>query len=124
MPEELADMTGDSAVLLILDRLKNIDETMRAERQSSALSHQRMYDKLEQTDDKIGKIENRVDRLEHAITTTMPPTVAEFLSYQAQVQGAGRLGKFLWWIGGMVLGAAVALASGWGYVIRLFKPPA
>ena len=116
-------MTGDSAVLLILDRLKNIDETMRAERQSSALSRQRMYDKLEQTDDKIGKIENRVDRLEHAITT-MSPTVAEFLSYQAQVQGAGRLGKFLWWIGGMVLGAAVALASGWGYVIRLFKPPA
>lgn len=123
MSEELADMTGGSAVLLILDRLKNIDETMRAERQSSALSRQRMYDKLEQTDDKIGKIENRVDRLEHAITT-MSPTVAEFLSYQAQVQGAGRLGKFLWWVGGMVLGAAVALASGWGYVIRLFKPPA
>ena len=123
MSEDLTDMTRGSAVLLILDRLKNIDETMRAERQSSALSHQRMYDKLEQTDDKIGKIENRVDRLEHAITT-MSPTVAEFLSYQAQVQGAGRLGKFLWWIGGMVLGAAVALASGWGYVIRFFKPPA
>lgn len=123
MPEELADMTGGSAVLLILDRLKNIDETMRAERQSSALSRQRMYDKLEQTDDKMGKIENRVERLEHAITT-MSPTVAEFLTYKAQVQGAGRLGKFLWWIGGMVLGAAVALASGWEYVIRFFKPPA
>ena len=123
MPEELADMTGGSAVLLILDRLKNIDETMRAERQSSALSRQRMYDKLEQTDDKMGKIENRVERLEHAITT-MSPTVAEFLAYKAQVQGAGRLGKFLWWIGGMVLGAAVALASGWEYVIRFFKPPA
>lgn len=123
MPEELADMTGGSAVLLILDRLKNIDETMRAERQSSALSRQRMYDKLEQTDDKIDKIENRVERLEHAITT-MSPTVAEFLTYKAQVQGAGRLGKFLWWIGGVVLGAAVALASGWEYVIRFFKPPA
>lgn len=123
MPEELADMTGGSAVLLILDRLKNIDETMRAERQSSALSRQRVYDKLEQTDDKMGKIENRVERLEHAITT-MSPTVAEFLTYKAQVQGAGRLGKFLWWIGGMVLGAAVALASGWEYVIRFFKPPA
>lgn len=123
MPEELADMAGGSAVLLILDRLKNIDETMRAERQSSALSRQRMYDKLEQTDDKMGKIENRVERLEHAITT-MSPTVAEFLTYKAQVQGAGRLGKFLWWIGGMVLGAAVALASGWEYVIRFFKPPA
>lgn len=123
MPEELADMTGGSAVLLILDRLKNIDETMRAERQSSALSRQRMYDKLEQTDDKMGKIENRVERLEHAITT-MSPTVAEFLTYKAQVQGAGRLGKFLWWIGGMILGAAVALASGWEYVIRFFKPPA
>lgn len=123
MPEELADMAGGSAVLLILDRLKNIDETMRAERQSSALSRQRMYDKLEQTDDKLGKIENRVERLEHAITT-MSPTVAEFLTYKAQVQGAGRLGEFLWWIGGMVLGAAVALASGWEYVIRFFKPPA
>lgn len=121
MTEELADMTGGSAVLLILDRLKNIDETMRAERQSSALSRQRMYDKLEQTDTKMEKIENRVERLEHAITT-MSPTVAEFLTYKAQVQGAGRLGKFLWWIGGMVLSAAVALASGWEYVIRFFKP--
>lgn len=123
MTQELADMTGGSAVLLILDRLKNIDETMRAERQSSALSRQRMYNKLEQTDDKMDKIENRVERLEHAITT-MSPTVAEFLTYKAQVQGAGRLGKFLWWVGGLVLGAAVALASGWEYVIRFLRPPA
>lgn len=121
MPEELADMTGGSAVLLILDRLKNIDETMRAERQSSALSRQRMYDKLEQTDDKIDKIENRVERLEHAITT-MSPTVAEFLTYKAQVQGAGKLGKFLWWLGGILLGAAAALATQWHNVVSWFTP--
>ncbi len=116
MSEELADMTGGSAVLLILDRLKNIDETMRAERQSSALSRQRMYDKLEQTDEKVDKIENRVERLEHAITT-MSPTVAEFLMYKARVQGAGTLGKVLWWVGGVMLGAAAALTRQWHNIV-------
>ena len=119
MPEELADMTGGNAVLLILDRLKNIDETMRAERQSSALSRQRMYDKLEQTDSKVEKIESRVERLEHAITT-MSPTVAEFLTYKAQVQGAGKLGRFLWWAGGVLLGAAAALATQWHNLVPWF----
>ena len=120
MSEELADMTGGSAVLLILDRLKNIDETMRAERQSSALSRKRMYDKLEQTDEKVDKIENRVERLEHAITT-MSPTVAEFLMYKAQVQGAGKLGKFLWWVGGVMLGAAAALTTQWHNIVSWFS---
>ena len=119
MSEELAGMTGGSAVLLILDRLKNIDETMRAERQSSALSRQRVYAKLEQTDDKIDKIKNRVERLEHAITT-MSPTVAEFLAYKAQVQGAGKLGKFLWWLGGILLSAAAALATQWHNIVSWF----
>ena len=120
MSEELADMTGGSAVLLILDRLKNIDETMRAERQSSALSRQRMYDKLEQTDEKVDKIENRVERLEHAITT-MSPTVAEFLMYKAQVQGAGKLGKFLRWVGGVMLCAAAALTTQWHNIVSWFS---
>lgn len=121
MGEGLDDMTNGSAVLLILDRLKSIDETMAEERKSSAVSRQRVYDKLDKTDHMISKIENRVERLEHAITT-MSPTVAEFLTYKAQVQGAGKLGKFLWWIGGLLLGAAAALATQWHNLVAWASP--
>lgn len=111
------DFQKGSATLLILDRLKSIDETMRMERQSSATSRERIYSKLEQSEGKIDKIENRVEKLEHAITS-MSPTVAEFINYKAQVVGARRLGRLLWIVGGFILGIAATLVSWWDAVLK------
>jgi hypothetical protein len=114
------DFHGDSATLLILDRLKSIDETMRMERQSSAVSRERIYSKLEQTDGKVDKIENRVEKLEHAITA-MSPTVAEFVSYKTQVVGARKLGRVLWVTGGILLGWAAAMVGWWDSIIKFLS---
>lgn len=81
-------------------------------------SRGKMYEKIDATNDKIDATNAKVDKLTwrlDALEGTMnkqAPTIAEFLTYKEQVKGAGRLGKFLWAAGGIILGWAVALV-GW-----------
>lgn len=105
---------------LIIDRLSSIERSIENERRDGAESRRRTYDKLETLDKKQDMTDMRIEKLEQAITS-MSPTVAEFLNYKAQVTGAGKLGKFLWWVGGIVLGAAATAAAYWSHVVTWIK---
>lgn len=110
----------DAHVALILDRLGSIERSIENEKRDSSESRRRVYEKLETLDKKQDITDLRVEKLEQAITS-MSPTVAEFLNYKAQVTGAGKLGKFLWWVGGIVLGAAATAAAYWTHVVAWIK---
>jgi len=97
----------------VLARLDGINQKLADAEQSRG----RMYEKIDATNDKIELTNSKVDKLGwrlDALEQTMnnqAPTIAEFLTYKEQVRGAGRLGKFLWAMGGIILGAAASLAS-------------
>jgi len=83
-------------------------------------SRGKMYDKIEATNGKIDDTNSKVDKLTwrlDALEATMnkqAPTIAEFLTYKEQVRGAGKLGRILWIVGGILLGWA-------SYVAGLFQ---
>lgn len=110
----------DAHVTLILDRLGSIERSIENEKRDSSESRRRVYEKLETLDKKQDITDMRVEKLEQAITS-MSPTVAEFLNYKAQVAGAGRLGKALWRLGGVILGAAAALSAYWSSIVLWIK---
>lgn len=109
---------------MVLNRLADIDRAISDERKDSATSRQRVYEKLDGVDDKLNSMDRRVEKLEVALSS-INPTVAEFLTYKANVEGARMLGRFLWVTGGVILGFAsstvIAIASGWSFIERLWK---
>lgn len=92
---------------MILTKLQNLEEDMQEAKQSRKL----VYEKIEATNTEVHKLAWRMDALE-ATMNKHAPTIAEFLTYKEQVRGAGKLGKLLWFIGGIVLSAAASIA-GW-----------
>lgn len=110
----------DAHVTLIVNQLNTIQRSLETERSEGSESRRRVYEKLETLDRKQDITDLRVEKLEQAITS-MSPTVAEFLNYKAQVTGAGKLGKFLWWVGGILLGAAATAAAYWSHVVAWIK---
>lgn len=91
----------------ILGKLEGIEGDL----QDAKAARKLVYERLEVTDSKVDRLSWRMDALEKNLNQ-MSPTVAEFLTYKEQVRGAGRLGKLLWFVGGLVLSAAVTV-SGW-----------
>lgn len=91
----------------VLGKLENIENEMKDAKEARKI----VYKSIEATNSKVDHLTWRMDALE----TTMnkhAPTIAEFLTYKEQVRGAGKLGKMLWFIGGIVLSAAASIA-GW-----------
>lgn len=116
-------MADDSAALaMVAERLRSIDNQMQEDRRTSSASRQRMYDKLENTDNNIEKLAVRVDALERSLTS-ISPTVTEFLAYKEQVRGAGKLGRFLWTLGGFILTAAASVAATYAWLASFFTMP-
>ena len=91
----------------VLAKLDNIERDMGEAREA----RKRVYERIELSDQKIDRLTWRMNVLE-ATMNQHAPTIAEFLAYKQQVAGAGRLGKFLWFLGGIILSAAVTV-SGW-----------
>lgn len=92
---------------MILAKLQNLEEDM----QEAKVSRKAVYEKIEATNTEVHKLAWRMDALERTLNSHAP-TIAEFLAYKDQVRGAGKLGKLLWFIGGIVLSAAASIA-GW-----------
>lgn len=95
---------------VIMNRLDKIENTIAEQSSASSLSRQRIYEKAEQTDRKLERVGIEVENVKEVLTT-IQPTVQEFVAYKAQVVGAGRLGRGLWWIGGLILTAAASIVS-------------
>lgn len=91
---------------LLLNRLDRIEMSQEA----SSESRRRLHEKLDQTDRVLDRVSSRVEGLERSLTS-ISPTIQEFMTYKHQVIGAGRFGRALWWLGGLVLTAASAVVS-------------
>lgn len=103
-------MTDDQAVTIILNRLDGLDRKVDDFRKSSEESRGRLHDKVNATNIQIAGLTARVEIAEKAITG-MSPTISEFLTYKEQVRGAGKLGRGLWWLGGVILAGAASLSA-------------
>ena len=91
----------------VLAKLESIENEMHDAKEARG----KVYERIEATNQKVDHLGWRMDALEKTMNN-QAPTIAEFLTYKEQVKGAGRLGKFLWAAGGLILGAAVSV-SGW-----------
>jgi tetrahydromethanopterin S-methyltransferase subunit B len=96
--------------------------------QQSADSRRRMYDKIEDVAKdvsdirvNVAKIDGRVTAVERRVEEATP-TLQDYIRTKAKVEGAGGLGRFLWWLGGIVLGIAATLYAAWrdGVISGLF----
>jgi len=90
-------------------------------------SRRDVYGKLEEqgralleTKHELEAVKKDVAHLSDTVEATKP-TLAEFANLKAQAKGAGRLGRFLWFLGGVVLFAAAWLASRWDAIVAGFK---
>lgn len=107
-------------VTLILSKFDEINRTLAEDRRDSSDSRRRMCERQDQIAQSLAAMGNRVDGLEKSVNS-MSPTVAEYLEVKSQVRGAGRLGKLLWFLGGLILSAAVGIATGWNWLASLFR---
>lgn len=91
----------------MIEKLEGLSQDLAMDREA----RKKLYERVETTNLSVEKLGWRIDALEKTMTT-QAPTIAEFLSYKEQVRGAGKLGKILWVIGGIILGWAATIA-GW-----------
>lgn len=111
--------TVNTALMKMMDEgFREVRSILASQQETASESRRRLYAKLEEMSGEVLALKSRVDAVERSIEAS-GPTLAEVRQYQLQVQGAGRLGRFLWWAGGGLLTAAFALYS-WRQVIAEF----
>lgn len=82
------------------------------ELQEAREGRRRTYEKLEGMEKRLDRIEFRQEVAEKNLGI-MSPTVQEFATMKMQAQGAGKMGAFLWKLGGLILAAAAGAAGMW-----------
>lgn len=116
-----------SIVALITSRLDAIDRQITEERRDSSESRRRVYEKLENQDAKLDAQDRKLERVDTRLETleksllTLSPQVADYVQTKQKVVGAGRMGVWLWRIGGFVLTAASGAAGAWAWMQGLFS---
>lgn len=99
-------------------RIARIDERVIAillELQRAGDGRKHQYAKMEELAKSILQVENRVENVEKTLSVTSP-AIDEFMIIKHKVVGAGIVGKWLWAIGGALLGIALTLREtiiGW-----------
>lgn len=93
---------------LILDRLGRIETRMDADKADASESRRRVHEKLEQQGLTLVALDHRMAAVEKSVDSAAP-TLSEFAQRKAQAQGAGMLGRALWYIGGWLLGGAAGI---------------
>lgn len=82
-------------------------------------------ERAEQSQKELGSTVNimdkKIDGLDYRLTTLetsfneAKPTIAEFIATKNKVQGAGILGNWLWFIGGLILSGAAWVSGTMAY---------
>lgn len=88
-------------------KLARVDErmiTVLAELLEAKNGRKSQYDAIEALRLAFEGLANRVGNVEDKFATAQP-TIEEFITIKHKVQGAGALGKWLWLVGGVLLGA-------------------
>lgn len=99
--------------------INRLDELVRDGRQASE-SRKKQYEAQEAMARQMIVVDARLSRLEDDFSE-LRPTSKEIERWHQRAIGAGTLGKVLWKIGGILLGAVAGAASVWTYLTG--RPP-
>lgn len=92
---------------VMLEKIDRLSDDLAEDRKA----RKALYERIETTNLSVEKLKWEVEALKNTLNS-QAPTIAEFLTYKEQVRGAGKLGRFLWVAGGVLLGWAATMA-GW-----------
>lgn len=106
-------MTGspdNTATAVGLARVEEILKGLVASDQEATASRRELHKDVHQIKLDIQSISYRTESLEKQMVEASP-TLREFTAIKNRVEGAGKLGKFLWVLGGIILSAATYLVG-------------
>lgn len=98
---------------LLLDRLRSIE----ASQSRAEASRKEQYDSIHQLVIVTERLSDRLDALEKKFEE-ISPTLTEYTTMKTQAVGAGKLGRFLWAAGTVIMGLAVWLATFWDNIVK------
>jgi len=101
---------------VMLQKIEDLRDDLAQDREA----RKQLYGRVETTNLNVEKLTWRIDALEKTMSS-QAPTIAEFLTYKEQVRGAGKLGKALWMLGGIILSAAAGVVAWITWAVGLFK---
>lgn len=90
-------------------RMEEQMKRLLADNEDARISRKENYLTLQNMEKRLIAVENHV--------TNAQPTLAEFVILKHKVAGAGVLGKWLWAVGGFLIGS-VAMVAGFGRAIK------
>jgi hypothetical protein len=85
--------------------LMHIEKALEKQDSDSSAWRRKIYGALDDVKKEQGGIRHEVDTLAAAIAAITPET-RQFTQWRMQAEGAGKLGKVLWWLGGVLLSGA------------------
>lgn len=100
---------------VMLQKIEDLRDDLAQDREA----RKALYSRVETTNVSVEKLTWRIDALEKTMNS-QAPTIAEFLTYKEQVRGAGKLGRVLWMLGGIILSAAAGLVAWVMWAVGLF----
>jgi hypothetical protein len=108
-----------SDAFAMIGELKGKLDMIVTSMQDASESRRRTHEKMDALGRDLHTVSSEVRDLTDRVTA-IEPTWKDYLNKQAQVRGAGKLGRALWIIGGGVLTAAGVLYGAYGWLIQHF----
>lgn len=114
----------EAQVARLDERLNSIEKMIAIaleEIRSASDGRKRMYEGMESTARDLLKISHRLETVENEVKA-IRPTSDEYLQMRERVLGAGKLGYWLWRIGGVLLSAAAGFGAAYTYLTGRAPP--
>lgn len=115
-PKDISDENFSVLVTTILDRFNRIEDAIQSDRINSDDSRRRLHEKVDGLEKSFWGLDSRLEVMEKAVTSTNP-VFTEYMAYKQRVIGAGIVGRWLWWLGGIVLTAAASVAGTYAWLV-------
>lgn len=108
---EVTSPMDDTHVMLIMSKFDEINRQMADDRREAGDSRRHMYERMDNMSRDVHDLKHKVNSTAETVND-LAPKVKRYADMEQQAQGAGRLGKLLWWVGGGLLaGAAYVYAN-------------
>jgi len=123
MPADEHSGTLDAAFIqIVLKRLDQLEGHLESDRINSSDSRRRLHEKIDGLEKTIDNLDRRLEHVEKVMSTTNP-MFTEYMAYKQRVIGAGIVGRWLWFIGGILLSAAASAAAVYAWLASHFTIP-